>query len=433
MLRSLLLILITLFSCSSVVADILLDSGVEVPVDRYTDAESGSGMDQDLILWLPSEAGDHETYQATAKGLSDQGIEVWFADLLSAWFLSAAGSSLENLPPDDIAELIDKTRQLSGKRVYLMASGRGVIPLLRASRQWQLNHATKQPLAGVILISPKLFVRTPEPGMDGELLPIVSATNLPVFMIQPRKSPWFWQLSRTVPALEQSGSTVFARYLDDVRDRFYYRPDATPVEQTTATQLPQMIANGLKLLKTTARQKRQAARDYASAAPAAEGKPERSLRPYKGTPQPALLNLPDLNNQQHNLADYQGQVVLVNFWASWCPPCVHEMPSMQKLQDHFGDQPFTILAVNMAEEPSAIKRFLRDEVKVNFTILQDGDGSTLNRWKVFAYPTSYLIGRDGTIQYALFGAIDWNTAAVISIVSQLLAQPTTSAASVNQR
>jgi len=411
----LLLILITLFSGSILAADILLKSGVEIPIDRY------AGVGQDLILWLPSEVGEHETYQDTAKTLSSQGIEVWFADLLSAWFLSAAGSSLENLPPAAIAELIEKTRQQSGKRVYLMASGRGVIPLLRAARQWQLKYPDQKPLAGVILISPNLFIRTPEPGMDGELLPIVSATNLPIYMIQPSKSPWYWQLKRTVPALEKSGSSVFTRYLEDVRDRFYYRPDATPAEQTSTKQLSGIIASGLKLLIQSARHERRAANDYTRAVPVAEGKPERSLRPYRGGPQPPLLNLPDLDNQQQNLKDYRGQVVLVNFWASWCPPCVHEMPSMQKLQDHFSGQPFTILAVNMAEEPAAIKRFLRDDVKVSFTILQDADGSTLNRWKVFAYPTSYLIGRDGTIKYALFGAIDWDTPDVISIVDKLLA------------
>jgi len=416
MIKYVLLILVSLSGYTSVEADIQLASDVEVPVDQYP------GTGQDLVLWLPSEAGDHETYKHIAKTLSAQGTEVWFADLLSAWFLSAAGSSLENLPPADIAELIEKTRQQSGKRVYLMASGRGVIPLLRASRHWQIKYPDQKPLAGVILISPNLFVRTPEPGMDGELLPIVSATNLPIYMIQPTKSPWFWQLKRTVPALEKSGSTVFSRIIEDVRDRFYYRPDATPVESASAKRLPSIITNGLKLLKTMAKQERQAASNYASAAPAKEGKPERSLRPYKGSPQPPLLDLPDLDNHQHNLADYRGQVVLVNFWASWCPPCVHEMPSMQNLQNHFAGQPFTILAVNMAEEPKAIKRFLRDDVKVNFTILQDADGSTLNRWKVFAYPTSYLIGRDGTIKYALFGAIDWDTPDVISIVNKLLTQ-----------
>ncbi|HED16694.1 MAG TPA: TlpA family protein disulfide reductase [Gammaproteobacteria bacterium] len=415
MLKYVLVLLLTLFSSTVVVADILLESDVEVPIDRY------SGTGQDLVLWLPSEAGDHETYRTTAQALAAQGTEVWFADLLSAWFLSAAGSSLENLPPDAIAELIEKTLQQSGKRVYLMASGRGAIPLLRAARQWQLKYPGQQPLAGVILVSPNLFVRTPEPGMDGELLPIVSATNLPVYIIQPDKSPWYWQLKRTVPALEISGSTVFARYLENVRDRFYYRPDATPAEQARSNQLPGIIVSGLKLLKSSAQQERRASHNYTRAAPVAEGKPERSLRPYRGRPQPPLLNLPDLDNQQHNLADYRGQVVLVNFWASWCPPCVHEMPSMQNLQDHFAGQPFTILAVNMAEEPTAIKRFLRDDVKVSFTILQDADGSTLNRWKVFAYPTSYLIGRDGTIKYALFGAIDWDTPDVMSIVNNLLA------------
>ncbi len=415
--RRLLLTLIALFTCSTLFADIRLDSGVDVPIESFM------GDGQDLILWFPSEAGEHETWQAVSKDLAGLGVEVWYADLFSGWFLSAVSSSLEALPADELAELIQRVRQQTNKRVYLMASGRGAIPLLRAARHWQLQHAESEPLAGIVLISPKLFVRTPEPGLDGELLPIVRASNLPVYLIQPRKSPWFWQLRNTVPALSASGSTVFTRFLDQVRDRFYYRPDATTTEQASAQQLPATVANGLKLLKSIAGHTRKAVDHYSRAPAPAEGKAERKLRPYKGTPQPPGLKLTDLDNHYHDLADYSGQVVLINFWASWCPPCVHEMPSMQKLQDHFAERPFSILAVNMAEQPDEIKRFLRDEIKVDFTILQDTDGSTLNRWKVFAYPTSYLIGRNGQVRYALFGAIDWNTAGVIGIVNQLLAEP----------
>jgi thiol-disulfide isomerase/thioredoxin len=77
--------------------------------------------------------------------------------------------------------------------------------------------------------------------------------------------------------------------------------------------------------------------------------------------QPLELNfsLPDFNGELHVLHDYHGKVVLVNFWASWCPPCIHEMPELMRLHKQFADKPFEILAINVAEKNTGYENLPR--------------------------------------------------------------------------
>ncbi len=144
----------------------------------------------------------------------------------------------------------------------------------------------------------------------------------------------------------------------------------------------------------------------------------RELKPYAGGATPPLA-LRDLNGKPRNLADYRGRVVLVNFWASWCPPCRAEMPSMERLQQKLAGKPFTVLAVNMGESEEAVRTFLK-EIPVSFPILMDKDGAALKRWKVFAFPTSFVVDPQGRIRYALFGPTEWDHPDPLGKITKLL-------------
>lgn len=373
-----------------------------------------------VFLWLYSEAGPQKEENEIAKQLVNHGIEVWRVDLFSAHFLPVAGSSMDQIPDADFGYLIEHAAQQTGKKVIPVTTGRGSSPVLRGVHLWQSQHPKSQAVPGVILISPKFYLETPEPGVEGTLLPIVQQTNLALFILQPDKSPWFWKLDKTIPALEESGSDVFIKKIKNVRDRYYFRPDATDHEKTIASELPATLSLAAKQLKVLPYKKRMVVAKQSQTPPPINGKKERDLKPYRGNPTPPPLALKNLQNKTIDISSLKGQVVLVNFWASWCPPCVHEMPSMQRLQNRFFTKGFTILGVNMAEDEKTVNDFLKTKVNVQFPILFDSDGASLKSWGVFAFPTSYLIDKKGKIRYAIFGGVDWEQESIVEKVTQLL-------------
>lgn len=140
---------------------------------------------------------------------------------------------------------------------------------------------------------------------------------------------------------------------------------------------------------------------------------------YTGDLKQPVLKLKDLNGKMRDLRDYRGQVVMVNFWASWCPPCRIEMPSMYRLKQKMKGKPFTILAVNMAETRLEVNAFLPPQLKKSFVVLMDSDGKALRAWKVYAFPTSYIIGPRGKIRLALYGAAEWDDDAIVKKINAL--------------
>ena len=111
----------------------------------------------------------------------------------------------------------------------------------------------------------------------------------------------------------------------------------------------------------------------------------------------------------------------MNFWASWCPPCIKEMPGLQQLQAKLADRPFTILAVNVGEKRYDVWKFTK---LVDFTLPTplDPNRGTFNAWGAEVLPTSFLLDTRGQIRYRVQGDLEWNSDTVISVVERLLAE-----------
>jgi len=199
-----------------------------------------------LLLWLPSESGLVGAELKTAAALSKTGMEVWLPDLQGAYFLPVVPSSMEKIPVADVAHLIAEAQLHSRKAVYVVTEGRGAMLALQAAAILPKN---RQILRGVILLSPNLYVATPDPGKEAEYLPVTSRTKLPIVILQAENSPWKWRVEQLRSRLEQGGSKVKVVLLPGVRDRFYFRDDALPPERAMAARLSKLVQTAQKTLE----------------------------------------------------------------------------------------------------------------------------------------------------------------------------------------
>ncbi len=153
---------------------------------------------------------------------------------------------------------------------------------------------------------------------------------------------------------------------------------------------------------------------FSAQASSASGK----LTLYKGNLSSPEFNLTDMQGKKHSLSDYQGNIVLLQFWATYCTPCRKEMPTMNSLIKKMDGKPFKILTVNMAEAKPDIQKFI-DQVPVDFPVLLDSDGAILSQWKVFAAPANFILDKKGNILFTLYGGIEWDSEEMVKKLSTL--------------
>ena len=130
------------------------------------------------------------------------------------------------------------------------------------------------------------------------------------------------------------------------------------------------------------------------------------------------FTLKALDGKTHRLEDYRGKVVLVNFWASWCPPCLAELPGMQRLADQMTDNAFEILLVNVGESSFRVAKIMK-LIGVSLPALLDHKGETFQAWGGSIYPTSFILDTEGKIRYVAYGPLEWGDEGVVATVMDL--------------
>jgi thiol-disulfide isomerase/thioredoxin len=397
----------------AVAAELELKSGAQISVEQF-----GGGPNR--LLWLPSVYGFNGAVERElAARMATQGLEVWLADLHGSYFLPPGPSSLNGVAREDIRDLITLAQPPKG-RLYLFSYGRGAALTLEAARLWQLS-ADKgaRPLGGVLLLHPNLMAGTARAGEAPEFLPIAGATNLPLFLLQPMNSAKRWYLEALMERLQQGGSDLFYRPLSGVSDGFQVRDDATEYEREVRGRLPQMLHTALQLLSGYNRERRQAVVALPATTVEKAGEHRFGLQPIAGKPAAAVLQLSDLDGKGWELAALRGEVVLINFWATWCPPCVEEIPSLGRLNKKLAGRPFRVISVDVGEEAQQVRDFLK-RVPADYPVLLDPEGSSTGPWKIRAFPTSFLIDRQGRLRYGYFGGLQWDAPEVVARIEALL-------------
>ena len=127
--------------------------------------------------------------------------------------------------------------------------------------------------------------------------------------------------------------------------------------------------------------------------------------------------LKDIDGKTHSLSDYKGKVIVLNFWATWCPPCRFEMPSMERAQALTINDDVVFLGINVGEDADTIFTFTAD-YPVTFPLLMDINSEIIEQYPVVGLPTTYVIDTQGRIVYQAIGTRDWDNA---NIVNQLKA------------
>lgn len=384
-----------------------------------------------LVLWLSNQYGDTIGEVALAHALARRGATVWMVDLLNSLLLPRSNNAVRDLSGHGVRALIEAGVK-TGRPVALVGLDRMAVPILRGMRLWQAEAKDTHAVAGAVLLFPNLYRGTPVAGQEPSFLGVVTATNMPIMVLEPERGVNRNRLGSLLDTLQNVGSPTFGWIIPHVRDYFPMHlktqenetlknlPKLMKPEEAKAMQaLPQEILRGITLLTH--------APHPTSVLPINESleKPITQTFGLIAVPAKKAPNfvLPDLQGHIHRLdggpTNDRSAVTIVNFWATWCPHCIEEIPSLNELAKRYPSKQLRVLSINFKESRDHVARFMK-KFDVSFPVLIDRQGDVAAQWGAFAFPSSFLVDDQGRVRYSVNAAIDWNTPKVTAIIDHLI-------------
>ena len=131
------------------------------------------------------------------------------------------------------------------------------------------------------------------------------------------------------------------------------------------------------------------------------------------------LSLVDVEEQPVALESFKGKVILLNFWATWCPPCIKEMPSMERLRNQLSGKPFEVVAINVGESPTTVSSFMLElDTELTFPILLDQDAKSFGQLGLRGLPMTLILDHEGNIIEKVLGGRDWDDKKSVDLIMQ---------------
>jgi len=373
-----------------------------------------------LYLWIGEPADANDGDALTIQGLTQTG-DVWYLDTPEALFMDRTRIAMRGLDGAFLKDLMQAATQQFNEVVVVTADVASV-PVLRGLHLWQETANSKQrnQLKNVILLYPSLFVNAPAAGEKPQLFPISFQTALPITILQPAIGTQANTIGISEKALKMGGSLVQQIQVPIATDGYYKYQDieimavdaAKRIQSSTQQQINNIQAINYQTPKLD---------------PVDAPIPESQIISGMIAVNPPIpmpnIQLTTYTGEKIDIAKhYQGKALLINFWATWCPHCVEEIPSMNRALQHLDNNKFAMVSISYKDTQALMKEFVK-EVKVDFPILMDYDGEVSKQWNIFAFPSSFLVDANGMIRYSLNAGSIWDSPDMLNYQKEVMAIP----------
>jgi peroxiredoxin len=371
----------------------------------------------DLILMIGETADPNNGDSLVIKALSTSST-VWYLDTPDALFLERSRTAMRNHMGEFMIDLMNYATD-HFERVSIITYDVVSVPVLRGLRNWQslASKSQKARLQHVGLLYPSLYINSPQAGMERSMFPIAFQTALPITIFQPEHGAQTNAVDEMINALRQGGSLVRIESIAEATDGIYKYRDISKMAEIFAKRWPQA--------EQAMRQLRQQVNYPIFTQTKIDWTPPVShlisgLKPLATPLKMPEIILKSFDGKENRIPhDYPNKALLINFWATWCPHCVDEIPSMNRALELIGKDKFAMISISYKDSDAIMKEFLQ-KVSVNFPVLMDYDGIISKQWKVFAFPSSFLVDKQGWIRYSINAGAIWDDPELLSIMQMIV-------------